>query len=99
MSVIVPQADHWLLQPVVLVAEDADRRGIQQEKARRVRGQPQPASRQHPENMSVSKDKHVPWFLPRSRDDSIRPLTDLLRGLSSGTAIAKQVPPGRLLVD
>src|SRR5712692_8921298 len=92
----VPPADHRVL---VLVAQHAERRGLQRIVPASSGGLVQPASREHAQDMSVREDQDVACDLPYLRDHRVNPATDVGRRLAIGAAITPEGPAGVLLGD
>src|SRR5262245_42972760 len=93
---LVPPLDHRLL---ALVAEDAEGRGVQGEASTAIRGEVQPSRREHPEDVAVGEQGHVPFDGPHPLDDAIGPFAELLDRLATDHAVPPQVPARPILAD
>src|SRR5215469_4517054 len=91
MTSIVPQSNRRL-RGAVFITQDAQAGRLQQEVSTAARFEPEPASRDHSQEMPAREQQHVPLNPPHSIHDPVGPSADLLRRFPSGAAVAKQLP-------
>lgn len=95
---IVPEVNDRL-GSMVLIAEDRKACGLQEEVPTRAGLEPEPAGRQHAQEMPAGKDQDIAHDGPHLVQDTVGPRPNLLRGLSSRTAVAEELPVRALGVD
>src|SRR5262245_61020205 len=84
---------------LLIVAEHAQRTGIEQKVLPREHRQSDPARCEHAQNMSMRKQRDIARRTAGPRDDPVSARAHLRRRLASGTAIPEQQPIGRLFVN
>src|SRR5947209_12942308 len=87
----VPQPDRRLRQ-IVLVAENAEAGGAEHEVTAASRFEPEPAGREHPQDVRARKYQDVAPDCTNALDYSVGPRAHLIRGFASRSAVAEQEP-------
>ena len=95
---VIPHPDCWL-GLVVFIAERAEARSAQQETPATRRVEAEPASGEHPQEMSARKKQHVAFDRTHPAHDAVGSRADLARRLSSGAAVTEQFPVWSLGMD
>src|SRR5262245_27261031 len=93
LLLLIPPSDHWLGE-VVLVAEDADTCGIQDEMCPASGRQAEPACRQHPQEMRAGKDQDLAVEFAQLSDDQVGSRADGHHAFSVGTPVPEKTPAG-----
>src|SRR5207253_4007401 len=92
--VAVPEPQH---RGLALVPEPAQRRRIEREQPPVPSVQPEPARRQHPQNMPVREEQYVPVDRAHLFKQTIDPSPYLLGGLAVRRVVAEDRPARSLL--
>src|SRR5215208_7112322 len=93
---LVPDADDGGL---ALVAEDADRRGVEREEPARVRLEAEPPGREDAQDVAVREDGAVAGERAKLFGHPVSPHTDLSSRLAAGDAAPPERPAWALLAD
>src|SRR5437899_3291078 len=99
MSGVIPQADDRLVAALVLKAEDTNRGRATEEKSPGAGRQSQPASGDHPDDVSTGKRQDIALDAAHPSDKAIGPGGDVLRRFSVRAAVAEHLPAWPLLED
>ena len=99
MARFVPQLDYRFGQVVVFIGQRTEACGAQQEVPATSRVQTEPAGGEHPKEMPARKNQHVTFDRPHPAHDAVGPRADLTRRLSSGAAVAEELPVRALRMD
>ena len=83
----------------MFVAELAQARGAENHEPAAFRAQPEPARRQHAQEMAARKQQYVGVESPHAGNDAIGPSADLREGFAAGTAVAQDAPAGNFLAN
>src|SRR5437868_12699486 len=91
---VVPQTDHRFVTAVVFETEDADAGGTAEEKPPGTCRQPEPAGRDHPDDMGAGKGQDVALDAAHPGKEAVGAGCDIVRRFTAGAAVAKHFPPG-----
>src|SRR5262245_60249717 len=92
----VPAAER---RHAAVVAEDTQRRGVEQEAAAVLGRQAEPARREQPEQVAVREQRDVAAGGAGPREHAVDALADLLGALAAGAAVGEDHPARRALLD
>ena len=95
VRLIVPELKRRLLA-IVIVAQDAERSGPQQQMRSRRRIETAPTRGQHSQDVAAGKQNRVAPGVPHSGDDAVGPRGNLGQRFAARHAIAKELPIGPL---
>src|SRR6202011_5144953 len=93
---LVPESDHGV---GVLIAEDAEGRGLQRIVAATFGWLAEPAGGEHTQHVSVSKDQHVTVNAAHLGEHPVGAAADILPRLAARAAVAPQRPVGLERLD
>ena len=94
----IPQTDRRLRQ-IVLVAENAEAGGVEQEVTAASRFEPEPAGREDPQDMRARKYQDVALDGANALNYPVGPRRHLVRSFASRAAVAEQEPARTLGED
>src|SRR5262245_54179411 len=98
MRVLVPQSDRGPRQ-IVLVADSASAGRAEQAITSRGGLEPQPARREHAQEVSAREEQHVLPHTTHPADGAVGARGDLVGRLPSRATVAEELPAGALRVD
>src|SRR5437899_964253 len=93
----IPGTDDRLVVVVVLEAEHARARRAAEEKPAGIRRQPEPAGRDHANNVPAGECQNVALDVTNLGDEPIGPNGNVARRFAAGAAVAIQFPTGLFL--